>query len=224
MTSLYASIKIEDGLNKLSSKDYQNVENWQKEHAVNTAAIRFCRRRIDARETTIKLVDDLQVLLKNVRLSGSDKGVFFQSHRLPTDYFGHSKTTPLCNKYGCTGVRMVSDLVEDANTDELLSDYSSSPSFNFEQTFHTIGGNRIKQYHNKDFEVKELELSYYKQPQYITFPNTPQINGGVGKDMTWEFKDDIADLIIEEAIMILSGNTENANRFSVAQGNLQNNQ
>lgn len=221
MTSTQAALKIQNGLNKLSSSDYPNVELWKMEEAVNSAVLLICRRKLSTKEATTSLVDDLQTLLKSEKLSGDNKEVYFLSKKLPSDYFAYSKNTPICKKGYCKNVRLVSDLVEDANVDELLSDYNSSPSFDFEQTFHTINGNKIKQYHNDDFEVKELELSYYRRPQYITFPNTPQVNGGIGKDMTWEFNDGMCELIIEEATGILAGNIESINRYQIAQNNKQ---
>lgn len=221
MTSKKAQLRVKNGLNKLDSQDYPNIKAWKIEEAVNTAALRFCRRRAETKENTIKAVDDLQVLLKSAKLSGSNRDTFFISHKLPTDYIGHSRVTPICNKGNCIGIKIVSEPIENSNVDELLQDFSSQPSFDFEQTFHVLSGNKVKVYHNGDFEVKEIELDYYKTPQYITFPSTPQIDGGIGKDMTWEFKDDICDLIIEEAIAILSGDTENVNRYNIAQGNLQ---
>jgi hypothetical protein len=221
MTSVQAQLKIKNGLNKLDSKDHPNILAWKMEEAVNTEARRFCRIRIAAKESDLKLTDDLQVLLKSAKLSGSNKSTYFLSHKLPSDYFAHSRVTPICNKDNCVAVRIPSILQEDANVDEFLSDYSSQPSFDFEQAFHILGGNKIKIYHNGDFEVKEAELEYFRTPQYITFLNTPQTNGGVGKDMVWEFKDDICDLIIEGAIGILAGDTENINRMQIAQGIVQ---
>lgn len=221
MTSKQAELRTKNALNKLDSKDYVNLPNWKIEEVTNTAVRRFCRRRIDAKESTTKLVDDLQVLLKSARLSGSNKDTYFLSHKLPTDYFGHSRVTPICRKDNCTGVRIPSDLLENSNVDDYLGDYSSQPSFKFEQCFHVMAGNKVKVYHNGDFIVDEVELDYFKAPQYITYLNTPQVNGGVGKDMIWEFKDDICDLIIEETIAILSGDIENINRYNIAQGNLQ---
>jgi hypothetical protein len=216
MNSLRASHIIKNALNKLDSKDFQNIELWKMEEAVNIAAPRFVRRRIPKKELDTQTVDDIQVLLKNARLAGSDKGIYFQSHKLPADYLDHSRVTPICSKGSCSGVRIKSDLLESANVDELLQDHNSQPSFDFEQTFHTIEGNRIKQYHNKNFEVEEVELSYYRAPQYITFPGTPQYNGGVGKDMTWEFKDDVAIQIITEAIKILAGNVKDGETLQIA--------
>ncbi len=223
MTSTQAAIKIKNGLNKLDSKDYQNVDLHKIEEATNTARLRFVRRRIDAKEMNVKLVDDLQVLLKNQRVAGSNKKGYFQSHKLPSDYFDHSRVTAICTKGNCSGIRIPSDLVEDSNVDVLLGDYNSQPSFDFEQTFHVIAGNKIKQYHNDDFAIKEIDLSYFKTPQYITFPGTHQFDGEIGKDITWEFKEDVCDLIIEEAIMILSANIKDYPGVQNSQNNLQNN-
>jgi hypothetical protein len=223
MTSLRASLIIKNALNKLDSKDYPNIELWKMEEAVNIAASEFFRERYEAKESNLKFLEDLQVLLKPTRLAGSDKGIYFLSHRLPSDYFGYSVVTPICSKNSCQGVRIKSELAESSNVDDLLQDYSSSPSFEFEQAFHTIEGNKIKVFHNKEFEVAELDLIYYKKPQYITFPNTPQIDGGVGKDMEWEFKEDVALLIIKKAVKILSDNTDNVNRSQLAAQDLAKN-
>lgn len=213
MKSSQAILQIKNSLNKLDSKDYQNIQVWQMQEAVNTEALRFCRRRISSKEANEHMVDDLQILLKQpVRLSGSDRGTYFLSHKLPADYFAHSKVVAICSKGNCSGVRIKSNLTEDSNTEELLSDWSSQPSFDFEQAFHSLASNKIKQFHNRDFGVDELELSYYRRPQFIEFPNAPLPTGGIGKDMTWEFKDDICDMIIEGAVGILAGNISDYNR------------
>lgn len=221
MKSSQAVIQIQNGLNKLSSSDYQNIQIWQMQEAVNSEVLRFVRRRLPTKELNEHLVEDLQILLKSVRLSGSNRDVYFLSHKLPADYLAHSKTIAFCDNGACSLRRLKSSLIEDSNSEELLSDWSSQPSFDFEQTFHSIGGNKIKQYHNNDFEVKELELSYYRRPQFIEFPNAPLPTGGIGRDMTWEFKDDLCDVIIEGAIRILAGNISDYNRQQIAGQEIQ---
>jgi hypothetical protein len=215
MTSTQASIIIKNGLNKLDSGDHKNITLEKMEEAINLSTKRFVRERIEAKEINIKLTDDLQVLLKPEKLSGSNKDTYFLSHKLPSDYFGTSRVTPICEKGECLAIRIKSDLIEDGNVDEFLQDDSSQPSFEFEQCFYVISSNKVKLYHNNDFKVKEIELSYYKQPQYITFPGAYQFDGSRGKDMVWEFKDDVCDLIIEGAIKIISGNVKNIDSLDI---------
>lgn len=222
MTSLQAILQIENGLNKLSSSDYQNIPAWKMEEAVNIEVVNMVRRKLPKKETTTKDVDDLQVLLKTKTLAGINKNDHFISNKLPSDYFGYSRVTPICNKGNCKTIKIPSSLLEDGNVDELLTDYNSSPSFDFEQCFHILADNRVKVYHNNDFEVKEITLNYYKRPQYITFPGQGA-DGTLHKDMVWEFKDDVAGLIIEGAIKLLAVNIESINRAQFAQQELQNN-
>lgn len=215
MTSEQAAIQIQNALNKLHSNDYVNIELWKMQEALNTAASRFTRRRMPSKDKDSLSTEDISILLKETPLSGSDKGQYFQSHLLPKDYFGLSRITVIAQKGNCSR-RICSDWIEDGNADKYLEDWTTQPSFDFEQVFHVLSGSRIKAYHGGDFAIKELELSYYRKPQYIQMPGAPLPDGNTGKDMTWEWKDDIADLIIEEAVWILSGNTGDYNRNALA--------
>lgn len=220
MTSSQAALQIKNALNKLDSNDYANIQLWKIQEALNVATQRFVRRRLPGKEKDSLVVEDIGILLKDTRLSGSNRDMYFLSHSLPVDYFGLSRVAAICAKDNCI-LRIASEWVEDANTNDYLQDWDSQPSFDFEQTFHTLSGRRIKSYHGGDFEVKELDISYYRQPQYIQMPNAPLPGGGIGKDMTWEWKDDVADLLIEEAVWILSGNTGDYNRNALAQQIIQ---
>jgi len=221
MTSNEAAGLIKEGLNKLDSKDYPDLELWQIEAATNRALLSILRRKLPKKEERLKDVEDLQILLKTVRLAGSNKDIFFLSHKLPDDYFWYSRNTVIASKGNCSSIKMQSDLQEDANVDDLLSNYNTSPSFDFEQSFHVINGNKIKQYHNNDFTVDELELSYYRNPQRITYEKTPQWDGGVGKNMKWEWSRHFSELILEETINILSGNIENNNMYQISANKIQ---
>jgi len=170
MTSNRASLDIKNALNKLDTQDFQNITPTQIQEAVNKAAIRFVRQRLPMKEVDKMRVDDLQVLLvPSVRLSGSNKDIFFLSRRISEDYLSHSRVTAICSKGPCSSVRIKSQLVEDANVDDMLSSWDQQPSFKFEQCFHILSSNRIKVYHNKDFTVSEIELSYYRKPVFIQF-------------------------------------------------------
>ena len=55
MTSVQAAVRIKNGVNKLDSKDFQNIPNEKIEEAINIATSRFTRRRIDNREGNKRL-------------------------------------------------------------------------------------------------------------------------------------------------------------------------
>lgn len=223
MQSSLIWLKVKERLNKLDSSDYDNLECWQIREAYNKAQLEWVRRQIHGdnqkqegdEETRIR-VDDLQNLLKPAFLSGVTKEqLFFETSSLPRDYLYFKRVTPLVSKSGCTGKRIGSKLREEANVDELLDDWATQPSFDFEQTFHTLIGNKIRIYTNNDFEVEKVKLTYYRKPREIDFGNCEHIDGATGQDVDPEFKDDIVELIIDDTISILAGDIESPNQFQI---------
>ncbi len=72
-------IKIKQRLNKLDSNDYDNVKDWQIVEAFNKAQIEWCRRQLrgtnarqEGDEQSKRRVDDLEILLTESPLTGTD--------------------------------------------------------------------------------------------------------------------------------------------------------
>jgi hypothetical protein len=212
MTISQISAKINLRLNKDASSDYDNIWNYVKTEAFNKAVTDWVRRQYHGNnqkqegdeETTIR-VDDLQWLLKADFMTIRDKGVFVETNKLPTDYLYYKRVTPYVSKGSCMGVTIKSHLKEEANVDDLLP---SLPSFDFEETFHTLIGNKIHLYHNKDFTVDRLQLTYYRKPKVYDFKKLSD---------TTEFKDDVADIITDEACKIIASDIESLNQKALAE-------
>ena len=69
---------------------------------------------------------------------------------------------------------------------------------------------------NNEFDVENAILSYYRQPVRIEIQNCvdPYTSQVSLADVECEFKDDIIELIIDEAVSILAGDIESGNQFS----------
>lgn len=219
MNSVIAAVSIKQRLSKISSQDSRNLKDWMLEEAVNKAVLDWPRRNLhggnqyrEGDEETVRRVDDFQILLKNADLSVGNKGPYAETVTLPPDYLAHKRVTPNCTKGTCMYVQLRSTLVEEANVDEFLRDYNSQPSFDFEETFHTMIGNKIRVYHNDDFTVVDVTLTYYRLPLKINFVDKT-LNA-----VTWEWKDDVAQVIIDEAVKILAGDIESMNQNALAEG------
>jgi len=216
-------LKVKERLNKLDSSDYDNIECWQVREAFNKAQLEWVRRQIhgnnqsqEGDEETKMRVDDLQLLLKQVTLKGIEKeNLFFETEKLPSDYLYFKRLTPIANKNHCKGRRLKSTLREEANADEYLQDYSLQPSFDFEETFHTLIGNKVRVYTNNDFNVEKVKLIYYRQPRPIDFGNCEHLDGTPGQDVDPELKDDNLELIIDDTVSILAGDIESPNQFQI---------
>lgn len=224
MTSLIAIQRAKNALEKQDTNKYTNLNDWDFEDALNKGLSDWLRRqhhgmnlKKEGDEETEIRIDDLQVLLKSTPISvNQPTAIYNEISRLPKDYRYYKKLTPIVTKGNCKEVTLKSFLVEEANTDHYLKDYTMSPSFDFEETFHTMLSNKFRIYHNNDFVINEVILTYYRNPSYISCDKKDF-------DKVWEWKDDVAELIIDEAIGILAGNIEHQNAYELATKRTENN-
>lgn len=217
MTIREVSAKINIRLNKGASSDYDNLWPNIKKEAFNKAITDSVRRMYrgknqtqeGAEETTTR-VDDLQILLKPVVLTARNKGLYVETSSFPSDYLYFKRLTPTVTKGNCQSLQMKSHLREEANVDDLIT----LPSFDFEETFHTLIGNKSHVFHNNDFNIDKVTLTYYRKPKQYDFKKL---------DAVVEFKDDVCELFIDEACKIIASDIESPNQKGGAQERRENN-
>jgi len=223
MNNSILQLKIKQRLNKLASNDYENLEGWQIIEAFNKAQIEWVRRQLHAGnvyregdEGSKRRIDDLQLLLLQVPLFGTQTLLYFESNLLPTDYLEYKRVSTFAKTECCNPETMTVYLAEEANVDELLDDQFRTPSYEWGETFCTLMGNKIRIYTNNQFDVVNPNLTYYRKPRYIQIINVVDPYTGLVSptDVTCEFKDDIVELLIDEAASIIAGDIESVNQFS----------
>jgi hypothetical protein len=217
MTIKQVSAKMDLRLNKGASGDYDNLWSYQKQEAFHKSINEWTRRQIhgvnalrEGDEETSMRVDDLQVLLKEDKLSFRNKGLYVETNKLPEDYIYFKRLTPLASKGNCGNQKLQSYFKEEANVDSLLD----ICSFDFEETFHTLIGNKARVYHNEDFSINQINLVYYRKPKQYNFKKLETVV---------EFKDDVCELLIDEACKIIASDLENGNQKTLAQERVENN-
>jgi hypothetical protein len=216
------TIKIKQRLNKLDSQDYDNLECWVIVEAFNKAQVEWTRRQLhginivkEGDEGSTRRKDDLQVLMNTVPLPLTNEQVSY-SLNIPENYLQWKRVDAYAKNDCCPDRRMVIYLAEEGNLSELLRDDAKKPSFEWAETFATLKNNKVFIYTNQDFEISNASLTYYRQPRKI------QIQGCVDPytstqsllNIECEFKDDIIEIIIDEAVSILAGDIESGNQFS----------
>lgn len=218
MTVLEAFVKIDLRMNKSSSDDYDNLWKYVKAEALNKAVTDWVRRQYRGKnitqegdEESIARVNDIQILLKRDKLSVRDKGLYAETGKLPSDYLYYKRLTPYVSKGNCTNLRIKSHLREEANVDDLLP---TLPSFKFEETFHTLIGNRANVYHNKDFTVDKVELVYYRKPLVYSSKNI---------NTTIEFDESVCEMLVDEACKIIASDIESLNAQALTQSRAESN-
>ena len=222
MQNSVLTIKIKQRLNKLDSQDYDNIECWQIVEAFNKAQVEWVRRQLhginlvkEGDEQSTRRIDDLQVLLNTQPLPVANQQLFY-SGSIPQNYLQWKRVDAYAKNDCCDDRRMVIYLAEEANLNQLLRDEAKKPSFEWAETFATLKNNSVNIYTNNDFEISNAQLTYYRQPvrievQGCTDPYTGQTTT---TNVECEFKDDIIEVIIDEAASILAGDIESGNQFS----------
>jgi hypothetical protein len=227
-------LKVKQRLNKLDSSDYDNIDVWQIVEAFNKAQVVWCRRNLHGLnvkqtgdEQSKRRIDDLQRLLTEDVITLTKKsGYYVSTNDLPADYFEWKRISANVTSDCCDEPRrMVIYLAEEANVDELLRDKNKQPSFDWAETFCTLKENKVRIYTNDEFDVPSATLSYYRQPIRIEVAgkSDPYTLSVSTVDVECEFKDDIVELFIDEAVKILAGDIESINQQQIASGQVEGN-
>jgi hypothetical protein len=225
-------IKVKQRLNKLASNDYDNIQDWQVIEAFNKGQVDWCRRNLhglnivkEGDEQSTRRIDDLQHLLTTVNLSVVDKGLYYESTDIPTNYLQWKRISCKGKNDCCDARRMVVYLAEQANVDTLLRDKNKQPSFEWAETFSTFQDNKVQIYTNNKFEIVEPTLTYYTQPVGIQIAGVQDPYTGIipSVDVESSFKEDMIELLIDECAKIIAGDIESQLQMQRQQQVVENN-
>ena len=223
MDNATVQLKLKQRLNKLSSNDYDNIESWQIAEAFNKAQVEWSRRQLhggnmykEGDEFSKRRIDDMQVLLRELPLTGTQNDIYFETDNFPFEiYLEFKRINAYAKDECCPEPRTMSVyLAEEANVNLILRDNLKRPDFDLAETFCTILSNKIRIYKNKDFEIVTPVLTFYERPTYIEFAGVTNPYTGIVSlvDVESEFKDDVVELIIDETAAIIAGDIENFNQ------------
>jgi len=157
----------------------------------------------------------------------NNKKTYYESVNFPPDYLQWKRVSASATSDCCSDPKpMVIYLAEVANVDELLRDKHKQPSFEWGETFCVMSDNNVKIYTNGLFKPVNVSLFYYRQPRRIQIAGVQDPYTGLpaATDVISEFKDDLVELFIDEAVKILAGDIESMNQFQrMTQSTEQNN-
>jgi hypothetical protein len=222
MNNTLLKLKIEQRLNKISSQDYSNIKPWMVIEAFNKAQIEWIRRNLhgnnlfkEGDEQSVRRIDDLQILLTSAFIPTTNNN-FYVIAPMPSNYLAFKRLDVEAKKDCCKDVRnMRSNLIEEAMVNQYLNNENSKPSFEWGETFFTMIGNNLHIYHNKDFDVNKVNLVYYRFPRKIEIAGVenPE-NGQISPiNVESELKDDLLELIVDDAAAILAADIESFNQY-----------
>lgn len=224
-------IKVRERLNKLSSQDYDNIECWQISEAFNKAQLEWVRRQIHvgaghmhSDESSKMQIDDIQPLLVSKAINIVAQNGFYETALIPSDYLYFKRISANSLSNCCPPRKLVIYEAAAADVDNLLSDVHKKPSVEWGETFFTMQSNKLRIYTNNEFAIDTPVLTYYRKPAFVTFNNcTSLTDGSPTIDVECEFKDDVVEVILDNAVAILAGDLELFNQYQRNKSNAQEN-
>ena len=232
MNNQTLQIKLKQRLNKLASNDYDNIECWQIVEAFNKAQVEWVRRQLhgnnmfrEGDEMSKRRIDDLQILLEEVNLPGTQLDNFFESTAIPANYMEFKRISAFATSECCPEPRsMTVYLAEEANVDLLMRDPLKRPDYEWGETYCTWLGNDIRVY-RRDFNITTVNLTYYRQPTLIEIAGcqNPYDGSPTIVDVESDFKDDIMEILLDETAAVIAGDIENFNQYQTNQQDAERN-
>jgi len=226
-------LKVKQRINKLDSQDYDNIQPWMIVEAFNKAQVEWCRRNLhginivkEGDEQSTRRIDDLEILLVTTPIIMNDRQTYYESNNKPGDYLQWKRVSANATTECCKDPRtMVIYLAEQANLDELLRDKNKQPNFEWAETFATQKSGKIQIYTNGLFAITNTELTYYKQPRKIEIAGIKDPYTGLvpATDILSELKDDLIEVIIDDAAEIIAGDIDSFNQMQRTNQTAENN-
>jgi len=231
MTNAQLQIKIKERLNKLASLDYDNFECWQIVEAFNKAQLEWVRRQIggyNQKQTgdgSNKInYDDTQKLSNTVLLNGVSYNDSWVSVPYPADYMNYSALYVMAKNDCCPDRNIIVYLVDKADLYVILRDENKKPSFEWGETVAFMAGDQFTIFTGGEFQISSVDLTYYRKPTPVQFQNCIDVSTGAATiDIPCEFKDDIAEILVDNAVAILAADIESFNQYTRASTSVQTN-
>jgi hypothetical protein len=83
----------------------------------------------------------------------------------------------------------------------------------------------VRVYTNDEFYITDLNITYYRKPTDVLFKDCINFNNNfiVQDNVESDFKDDIVEIIVDQAAAILAGDIESITQFQRQQQAVQTN-
>jgi hypothetical protein len=208
--------KFDTKLNKLSTLQHQEIPLEHKLLAINEAIIKLIKVKIDPNNTLglgfeafKKRYEDLQVLVEsphNHPLTPKfvDKllGKWIVDLSEVKDYMFYVDSYALATQGDCIDrlIYIDHDLSKHADITLLLSNNQYKPSFEYQETFDTLAGDKLEIYSDNTFEFTKVFVGYLRYPKLIDYPGYTHLDGSASEKVDCELPAFLEDEILNYAI------------------------
>lgn len=163
-----------------------------------------------------KLVVYSRELKKDEDRSNPESSLF----TLPSDFFSFSNISGEFRMGECSASDFNLFEAKNENIHELLADSFNSPSFDFRESFYTLGEDSVRMY-KKGFDVDKVFLTYYRYPISVDIQGYIKSDGSDSKNIDPELDDKLVNMILNMVEKQFALNESEYNRYRFDLNNVQ---
>lgn len=179
--------------------------------------IRYYLNRKD--DEIIRSIQTLLVYWRNLAKIGHDDDPESTSFGLPDNYLWFSNIKGVFSYNGCEASNFVMWEVKNENIHELLGDDNNKPSFDYRETFYSIGEDKIVVYEDM-FRTEEVRMTYYRTPVRVDLAGYINASGMQSTDIDPELPDFLVEEILDMVAKQFSLNENELNRYQFDKDNV----
>ena len=194
MNNTTLKIKVRQRLNKLASNDYDNITDWQIVEAFNKGTLQWVRRNLHGYNMLKEGDEESKRRMTDLQVLLKEKSLKVLKHDID------------CHV-------------------ELPNDFMEWKRVSVKAKANCCDEKQMITYTNDEFVVTDLKLTYYKVPIKVEFGGISNAYTGEisKKEIVSEFKDDVVEVLIDEAVKILSGDIESVTANQIAESSTESN-
>lgn len=179
--------------------------------------IRYYLNRKD--DETIRSIQTLLVYWKSLNKINHIDDPESTSFDLPDDYLWFSNIKGAFSYKGCEVGDFVMWEAKNENVHELLGDDNNKPSFDYRETFYTIGDGKVVVYEN-GFRTDEVRMTYYRNPVRVDLAGYINAAGERSTDIDPELPDPLVEEILDMVAKQFNLNENELSRYSMDKDNV----
>ena len=179
--------------------------------------IRYYLNRKD--DETIRSIQTLLVYWKSLNKVNHIDDPESTSFSLPDDYLWFSNIKGSFSYNGCEVGDFVMWEAKNENVHELLGDDNNRPSFDYRETFYTIGDGKVVVYED-GFRTDEVRMTYYRNPVRVDLAGYINAAGERSTDIDPELPDPLVEEILDMVAKQFNLNENELQRYRFDKDNV----
>lgn len=187
----------------------------------NSEQIRLVRSFLDLRnDNRIKHIQRLMVYSKELERKSSFDKPKSVSFSFPDNYLEFVNVDGIFTKGECEATDFAMWETKNEDIQELIADEFNKPTFEYRETFYTIGEDSVRVYVS-DFDVKSLNMTYYRYPKNVDIEGYVKYDGTQSTSIDPELDDRLVEQILNMIEKQFGLNESEYNRYALDADNVR---